>query len=83
MVVEVGDDAIFFSLESRNESEKAIQPAYRKDFVIFWDGVVVFWNCSKEEREGVFKLLKSFEIGSYPSALVDLEAEYLDYIITE
>ncbi|OTF81853.1 DUF155 domain containing protein [Euroglyphus maynei] len=54
----------------------------RRDFFVFDEGSIVFWNMSASECSLVLKLLREFEMNPYEQHIVNEEREEIDVVLT-
>lgn len=54
----------------------------RRDFFVFDEGSIVFWNMSASECGIVLKLLREFETKPYEQDIVNEEREEIDVVLT-
>lgn len=54
----------------------------KRDFFVFDEGSIVFWNMSASECSLVLKLLRHYELNSYNQDIVNEEREEIDVVLT-
>lgn len=84
-------EPIFYGDEIKNELENEVlhfTAKYKPDenireFFVFSEGSIVFWNMSANECELIINLLKNFEHSPYNNQIVNEEREEIDVVLTK
>ncbi|XP_072934106.1 required for meiotic nuclear division protein 1 homolog [Epargyreus clarus] len=69
---EVGDVIVANAVYSVGEEPR--------QFIIFREGAVVFWNCTEIEASNVLDFIKRYEIEGYPRDVIAREREVMTYV---
>lgn len=84
-------EPVFYVDEIKNELQDEVlhfTAKYKPDenireFFVFSEGSIVFWNMSANECELIINLLKKFEHSPYNNQIVNEEKEEIDIVLTK